>query len=76
MQNQNDKNNKILVKLLLACPGLYMFITLLNFSKYGEQQILGWNLPQKFMIGKYFEKLHIKTKSVSNNVPLSQYGEH
>ena len=28
------------------------------------------------MIGKYFEKLRIKTKSVSNNVPLSQYGEH
>ena len=22
------------------------------------------------MIGKYFEKLHIKTKSASNNVPL------
>ena len=36
-------------------------ISMLNFSKYGEQQILGWNFPQKFMNGKYFEKLHIKT---------------
>ena len=36
-------------------------VSMLNFSKYGEQQILGWNFPQKFMNGKYFEKLHIKT---------------
>ena len=36
-------------------------ISMLNFSKYGEQQILGRNLPQKFMNDKYFDKLHIKT---------------
>ena len=30
-------------------------------GKYGAQQILGWNLRQKIMNGKYFEKLHIKT---------------
>ena len=36
-------------------------ISKLNFSKNGEQQILGWNFSQKFMNGKYFEKLHIKT---------------
>ena len=36
-------------------------ISMLNFSKYGEQRILGRNLPQKFMNDKYFDKLHIKT---------------
>ena len=29
--------------------------------KNGEQHILGWNFPQKFMNDEYFEKLHIKT---------------
>ena len=36
-------------------------ISILNLCKYGEQQILGLNLPQKFMDRKYFEKLQIKT---------------
>ena len=36
-------------------------ISKLNFSKCGEQHILGWNLPQKFMKDKYFEQLHMKT---------------
>ena len=36
-------------------------ISMLNFIKYREQGILGWNFRQKFMNGKYFEKLYIKT---------------
>ena len=36
-------------------------ISMLNFSKYEEQQIWGWNFPKKIKNGKYFEKLHIKT---------------
>ena len=36
-------------------------ISMLNSSEYGEQQILRWNFPQKFMNGKYLEKLHTKT---------------
>ena len=36
---------------------IYVHCTsMLNFSKHGEQQILGWNLPQKFVNDQYFEK--------------------
>ena len=53
---------------------------MLNFSKYGEQQILGLNLPQKLMNGKYFEKLYIKTIINKEQCALvsnfSKFGEH
>ena len=55
-------------------------ISMLNFSKYGEQQVLEWNFPKKFMHRNYFEKLHIKTIISIEQCALvphvSQYGEH
>ena len=45
---------------------------MLNFSKYGQQQILGWYSHQKFMNSKYFKKLHMKPQSEYNNMPLYQ----
>ena len=33
-------------------------ISMLNFCKYGEQQILGWNLSQKLINSKYLKITH------------------
>ena len=66
MQNYNDQNDKKNTFPCEASSSLFWLIyvcriSMLNFSKYGERQILEWNLSQKFMNGKYFQKLHIKT---------------
>ena len=55
---------------------------MLNFSKYGEQQILGWNLPPKFMneYDEYFLKKFMntskhytsKSESAYKNMPFYQ----
>ena len=47
-------------------------ISILNLSNCGKQQILGLNLPLKFINSKYFEKLHITTVISNNNVSLYQ----
>ena len=48
-------------------------ISVLNLSKYREQQVLGWNFPQKFINGKFFEKLHIKVVISIYNSNVSLY---
>ena len=63
-------------KLLLACSSLYICIahciSMLNFSKYEEQLILGWNLPPKnyewpiYILKNYTSK----SESAYNNMPL------